>query len=85
MKCPKIIRRNLTGLVVFPISSGFEHIYNDIRSYFANKDEFNSYVQSCVFTGKVGDCLYISMEACLPKILRLRKNFTLVNTKLMSR
>ena len=76
---PKIIRRNLTGLVLFPVSSGLDTIYKDVKGYFNSREEFNEYINNTIRSGKIGDSLYISLEPSVPSTIRIRKNFTLVN------
>jgi hypothetical protein len=76
---PTIIRKNLTGLLLFPITSSTDCLFKDVRGYFANKHEFDRVYKATVLDGKKGSFLYISFEPVIHKCLRLRKNFTMVD------
>lgn len=75
---PQIIRRNLTGLCLFPISSGLDIIFKDVRSYFRDKKEFDKLVAQVILSGNQHNSLFISYEPGLDPVFRVRKNFKFV-------
>ena len=74
---PKTIRRNLTGLAIFNMSSGLDVIYRDIKSFFESPAEYNEYVKNVIQAGDYS-FLWLTFGNCR-QILRKRKNFDLIN------
>lgn len=76
---PIIIRQNLTGLCIFPLTSGLEVIFKDVRSYFKDKKAFDRVIGETILKGEKGSSLYISLEPDINPAIRIRKNYKLIN------